>query len=139
MHARIGPAALKQHVAAIPLPRFGKCRRDNGAAMVASLKARMGYDIRQDPVLTTATQQIGDGDEHAGRDDPCIRIGHEDRKTIARQGLLPDLLGPRPWFRAAADVGRAKQSARTEPRSAISARRASGTNAISRSRNRFAG
>ena len=109
MDARIGSAALEQDVVAIPLPRFTEGCTDNRAAMTTSLKVGMGYDIFDDPMLTTATQKIGNGNQHAGRDDLCICIGYKNHKTIARNGLRPNLFGSLFWFCAAAYVRSRKE------------------------------
>ena len=109
MDAWIGPAALQEDMMAILSPCFRQRCADYRAAMAASLIPRMRHDVFDDAVLASASQQIGHRDQHAGRDDFRIRVGHKDGKTIARQGLRPNLLGLF-WFGVTADVRRLEQS-----------------------------
>ena len=109
MDAWIGPAALQEDMVAILSPCFRKRRADHRAAMAASLIPRMRHDVFDDAVLATAAQQIRYRDQHAGRDDCRIRVGHKDKETIARQGLRPNLLGLF-WFGVTADLRRLEQS-----------------------------
>ena len=110
VNARIGAAALHQDLIAILLPGIRKGCSDHGATVAAALEVGMGCDILENAKLTAATQKIGRGDEHAGRDDLGIRVGYEDGNPFARQHLGPDLFGACPRFRAAADVGGGEQS-----------------------------
>lgn len=79
MDARIGSATLKQDVVAISSPGLLERGADNRAAVAPPLIIRMRHDVFDDPVLATAAQKIGNGDQHACRDDQGICIGHEDR------------------------------------------------------------
>ena len=87
MHARVRPAALKQDVVAIHLPRFGQGGTDHRTAVPSPHIIGMRHDVLENPVQTPAPQQVGNGDEHAGRDDPGICIRHQDHQPFAREGL----------------------------------------------------
>ena len=51
MHARIGAAALHQHVVTVPRPGLLQRGSDDGAAMALSAKRGMGHDIFEKAVL----------------------------------------------------------------------------------------
>ena len=110
MDARIGSPALKQDVVTIPSPGFVERRGNDRAAVAASLVIGMRHHVFDDPVLTAAPQQIGHGNQHAGRDDPGIRVGDKDGQPVAREGLRPNLFGSLFWFGIPADVGGLEQS-----------------------------
>ena len=74
MHARVGSAALKQDVIAIPCPSLGQSGLDNGATMALPTKLAVSHDILEEPVSPSAAQKIRSGDERAGRCDPGTRL-----------------------------------------------------------------
>ena len=79
MHRRVGSTALHQDVVAIHFPRFSQGSAHYRTAMPAALKLRMRHDVFENPVLAPAPQQVGNGDEHAARNDPGISIRYEDK------------------------------------------------------------
>ncbi len=89
---------------AILPPRFGQRRRYDGASVSAPLKVAMGYNILEDPMLTATSEQVGDRNEHAGRDDTRIRFGHEDEQAIACESPCPDFLDPFAGLGVATDL-----------------------------------
>ena len=94
---------------AIQPPRLLQGGCDDGAAMTATLKVRKRGDILYESVLAAVTKQIGHGDQHAGRDDPPLRLRHEDVKTLSRDSLMPNLFCFRFRFDVAADACVPKQ------------------------------
>jgi hypothetical protein len=105
MDAGIGSAALKQDVVAILSPRFIKRSANNRAAVGPPLIVRMSYDVFDDSMLTAAPQEIGNGDQHACRDDQRIRVGYKDVETVTGEGFRPNLFGPLSWLGVTTDVG----------------------------------
>lgn len=104
MHARIGPATLQQDVVTVLLPRFGKRGPDDGPAVPSSLMGRVRHDVFNETVPAASPQEIGNRDEHAGCDDPMIRIRHEDGQPVAPDSFLPNALGHFLWFGMIADI-----------------------------------
>lgn len=93
---------------AILSPRFGKRRRYDRASVSAPLKVAMGYNILEDAMLTATSEQVGNRNEHAGRDDTAIRFGHEDEQAVARESPCPDFLGPFAGLNVATDLRHGK-------------------------------
>ena len=87
VQVRIGPAALQPHLAAPPLPSLVKRRTDDGTAMATPLASRMRHDVLDHSVRTAAAQKVRRGDQHAGRDDPCVFVGDENHKETALASL----------------------------------------------------
>jgi hypothetical protein len=109
MHARVFAAALQQNVVTIPGPGQSQRCVDDGAAMSLTPKLRMRYHIFEKAVPLSASQEIGRGDEHAGRNDPGIQGGYEDRDAVVGQRFQPNLFRSRQRLRAGADLGYAKE------------------------------
>ena len=55
MHARIGSAALHQHMMAVDLPGAGQCCADDGLSMTAALVLRMRRDVFQEAMPPSAS------------------------------------------------------------------------------------
>jgi hypothetical protein len=109
MDARIGLAALQQDMVAVLFPGFRKRRTDDGPAVPLALIAGMGRDILYYSVPATVPQKIGNGNQHAGCDNPGILIRYKDEKPIARESFLPDAFGHFPGFGVSTDIGRFEQ------------------------------
>ena len=82
--------ALQQDVVAIARPSFGKGSANDRAAMPLPAMFRMGYDIFEESVSTSAAQKIRRGDEHTGRCYPCPSFGDKEGQSFVRQRLGPD-------------------------------------------------
>lgn len=109
MHARVGSAALKQDVVAIPSPGFVKRSANDRAAVPTPLIIRMRHHVFDDPVLTAAPQKIGNGNQHACRDDSRVCVGYKDGQAVTRECFRPNLFGPLSWFGMATDLRRLEQ------------------------------
>ena len=109
MHARIGAAALQQDLIAIAFPRLVERGSDHRATVAASLEVGMGRDVFDDAVLTAAAQQIGRGDQHAGRDDPANPHPRRIRQRPRAPASRPRSVRLARRLRAPADVGGGKQ------------------------------
>src|SRR5687767_3414451 len=66
MDARIGAPALQQDLVAVALPRFRKCCANHRATVAPSLMVGMRHHVFDDGVLATTSQQVWNGNEHAG-------------------------------------------------------------------------
>jgi hypothetical protein len=102
-------AALKQDMVAVLFPGLRKRRADDGPAVPLALIAGMGRDILYYSVFATVPQKIGNGNQHAGRDNPGIFIRDEDKKPGARERFLPDAFGRLAGFGVSTDIGRFEQ------------------------------
>ena len=102
--ARIGSAALQQDMVTISSPGFIERSADHRAAVAPSLIVRMRHDVLDDAMLTTAPQEIGDGNQHARRDDSGICVRHKDGEAVTGEGFRPNLFGPVSWFGMTTDV-----------------------------------
>ena len=94
---------------AILPPRFGKRGPNDGASMSTSLKVAMGHNILQDAMLTAASEEVGNRNEDARRNDAGIRFGHKDEQAVACEGPRPDFLGPFAGLGMATDLRDGKQ------------------------------
>ena len=103
MHARVLPAALHQHVVAVPRPRCRERSVNDRASMSHPSKLRMSDYIFEKAVPPSASQQIWRGDQHAACGDPCVDGRYEYRDAVVGQHLKPNLLGSLDRLRTGAD------------------------------------
>jgi len=66
---------------------------NHGFAVTLPPQLRVGNDVFEEAVASSSPKQIRCDNEHAGRGDTILSIGHEDADPWLRQGLLPDALG----------------------------------------------
>jgi hypothetical protein len=93
MDTRVLAAALKQDVVAVTRPSRGKGSLNDRPTMPLSPALRMGHDVFEEPVSTSAAQQIWCVDKHAGRGDSGARFRNKNGHTFARQRFGPDASG----------------------------------------------
>ncbi len=93
---------------AILPPGFGKRRPNHGASMSAALKVAVGYNILEDSMLTATSEEVGNRNEHARRDDTGIRFGHKDEQAVARESPCPNFLSPFARLNVATDLRHGK-------------------------------
>src|SRR5207244_9454965 len=82
MHARIGAAALQQHVMTILFPGVGQCGENDGPAMASAAKFGMRHDIFEKAMLAAGAHKISRRDQPAGRPDPRVDVGYEPHNAI---------------------------------------------------------
>src|SRR5689334_8972389 len=84
VHAGIGSTALHQHVVAVRRPRMSQCGSNHSLAMTLSPQLRVGNDVFEEAVASSSAKQVRCDNEHTGRSDTIMIIGHEDADSRLR-------------------------------------------------------
>ena len=94
MHTGVCSTALHQNVVAVSRPRMCQRGLNHGFAVTAAPQLRVSDNILQKAVAFSSAKQVRRGDEHAGRGDAIMIVGHEDAgHPRLCQDFLPDAFG----------------------------------------------
>jgi hypothetical protein len=103
MDPAIFAARLQENMIAIISPSRCERGRNDRPSMALTPKLGMRDNVFEKSVSPATTQEIGCGDERAGRNDPTVHSRYEDCKALLLQHLRPNLLGSLCWLRASTD------------------------------------